>query len=84
MSEPATWSERPERPDVRTCPRYEFRLAERMSPTAVAAFPELATADGASGSTLFGAVRDRSELLSILERFDLLGLTLLDVHRLPD
>jgi hypothetical protein len=64
--------------------RYEFRVAERLTATALAAFPELQAADPATGSVLYGRVRDRSELFAILERLDLLGMTILEVHRLPD
>jgi hypothetical protein len=65
--------------------RYTFRLAERMSPTALAVFPELATeAEPTTGTLLHGRLRDSSELLSVLERLDLLGVTILEFHRLPD
>jgi hypothetical protein len=64
--------------------RYEFRVAERMTPTALAAFPELELSDGPGGTVLFGRVRDDSQLHGILDRCHLLGLTLLEVHRLPD
>ena len=64
--------------------RYEFRVAERFSATAAAAFPELNVADTAAGTVLFGRLRDSSELYGVLSRFDLLGMTVLDVHRLPD
>lgn len=64
--------------------RYEFRVAQRLSPTVVAAFPELAVTDGPSGTVLFGPLRDDAELHGVLSRLQLLGLTILDVHRLPD
>jgi hypothetical protein len=64
--------------------RYEFRVAERLSSTARAAFPELDVIEGHSGTVLFGAVRDDAELHGLLSRLHLLGLTVLDVHRLPD
>jgi hypothetical protein len=64
--------------------RYEFRVAQRLSATAVAAFPELSVSDGAPGTVLYGPVRDDAELHGILARLQLFGLTLLDVHRLPD
>jgi hypothetical protein len=64
--------------------RYEFQLAERMSPTATCAFPELRTRRGREGTILFGPVRDRSELYGFLDRFNVMGLTVLEVHRLPD
>lgn len=69
---------------VRAVARYEFRLAEQLSPTTVAAFPELHLAETGRSTVLFGSVRDRSEFAAILARFDLLGLTVMDVHRLPD
>ncbi len=64
--------------------RYEFRVAQRLSATAVATFPELSVVDTDTGAVLFGQVRDDAELHGILSRLQLLGLTLLDVHRLPD
>jgi hypothetical protein len=64
--------------------RYEFRVAERLSATARAAFPELAVVEDRSGTVLFGCVRDDGELHGLLSRLHLLGLTILDVHRLPD
>lgn len=64
--------------------RYEFRVAERLSATATAAFPELTVTQGSSGTVLFGPVRDEAELHGLLSRLHLLGLTILDVHRLPD
>ena len=65
-------------------PCYEFRIAERLTATALGAFPELQLADSSKGSVLSGRVRDRSELHAILDRIGLLGMTLLEVHRLPD
>lgn len=64
--------------------RYEFQLAERLSPSASCAFPELAVRGERRGTTLFGPVRDRSELHGILDRIDVMGLTLVEIHRLPD
>jgi hypothetical protein len=64
--------------------RYEFQLAEHLSPTASCAFPELAVRDEGRGTILFGPVRDRAELYGFLDRFDVMGLTIVDVHRLPD
>ena len=64
--------------------RYEFRIAERLSAPARAVFPELSVIEAPSGTVLFGAVRDDAELHGLLSRLHLLGLTILDVHRLPD
>jgi hypothetical protein len=64
--------------------RYEFRVAQRLSATVIAAFPELSVTDSSSGTVLFGPMRDAAELHGVLSRLQLLGLTILDVHRLPD
>jgi hypothetical protein len=64
--------------------RYEFHVAERLTANALATFPELTVAETTAGTVLYGRVRDRSEFHGILDRFQLIGLTLLDVHRLPD
>lgn len=64
--------------------RYEFQLAEKLSSTATSAFPELCSRDERAGTILFGPVRDRSELYGFLDRFEIMGLTVLEVHRLPD
>jgi hypothetical protein len=62
--------------------RYEFRVAEQLSETATAAFPELAVAGRSDGTLLVGSLRDDAELHGVLSRFQLLGLTILEVHRL--
>jgi hypothetical protein len=64
--------------------RYEFRIAQRLSATAVEAFHEFSVSDGTPGTVLYGEVRDDAELHGILSRLQLLGVTILDVHRLPD
>jgi hypothetical protein len=64
--------------------RYEFRIAQRLSSTAAEAFHELSIVDGSPGTILYGAVRDDAELHGILSRLQLFGVTILDVHRLPD
>lgn len=64
--------------------RYEFRIAQRLSATAVEAFHELSVVDSPPGTVLYGAVRDDAELHGLLSRLQLLGVTILDVHRLPD
>ena len=63
---------------------YEFLVAERLSPTAIAAFDELAgrQRDG-GGTVLSGFVRDQSELHGVLVRLQVLGLTLEGLTRVP-
>jgi hypothetical protein len=65
--------------------RYEFLMNGTVAETALAAFPELRTTKGPAGGTvLFGAVYDDAHLHGILARFQSLGLTLLEMRRLPD
>jgi hypothetical protein len=64
--------------------RYEFRLAEPLSPTARAAFPELAQGEALGGDVLFGPVRSQEQLHSLLARFGTMGLTVMELRRLPD
>lgn len=65
--------------------RYEFTVVERMSETALAAFPELERSSVPSlGTTLFGPVVDRAHVDGLLARFSDLGLEVVDMHRLPD
>jgi hypothetical protein len=64
--------------------RYEFRLAEPLSPTARAAFPELSQGHALGGDVLYGPVASQEELHSLLARFRTLGLTVVELRRLPD
>lgn len=65
--------------------RYEFLVSGRLSETAAAFFPELSRSTGAAGGTvLFGEVEDDAHLHGLLDRFHTLGVTLLEMRRLPD
>lgn len=65
--------------------RYEFLVAGRVSDRVRAAFPEFAVADGPAGGTaIYGPVRDRAALGGVLSRFDELGLTVVEMRKLPD
>ncbi len=67
--------------------RYEFILVEQIPDVARAAFPELeesTVATGTTGSVMFGDVVDAPHLHGILDRFQDLGFTLLELRRLPD
>ena len=69
----------------RTATRYEFHLPGRVSETVCAAFPELHAQPGATGGTvLFGPVEDGAHLLGLLDRFQSLGLTVVELRQLPD
>ncbi|MBS44124.1 MAG: hypothetical protein CMH83_13360 [Nocardioides sp.] len=65
--------------------RYEFHVRGRISDTAAASFPELTVAPGATGGTvLYGPVEDDAHLHGLLDRFRTLGLTVVEMRRLPD
>ncbi|WP_068278970.1 hypothetical protein [Aldersonia kunmingensis] len=69
--------------------RYEFVLAETLSDRLLAAFPEFDAAEfqasGPSGerTTLTGPVAGPTELRGLLARFDTLGLTVIEMRRIP-
>jgi hypothetical protein len=65
--------------------RYEFLLAGRVSEAALAAFPELtARASPVGGTVMFGPVADGAQLHGLLDRFQTLGLTVVELRQLPD
>jgi hypothetical protein len=65
--------------------RYEFLLRERVSDTVRAAFPELTCAEGPVGGTvMFGVVDDDAHLYGLLDRFQALGIRVVEMRRLPD
>ncbi len=61
--------------------RYRFRVVERLSATVLAAFPELEAETGPSGTWLAGPVRDACELHGLLDRFLLMGITVVGLER---
>jgi len=63
---------------------YAIRVAGRLGPTVLAAFPELHVEEHGSETVLTGEVRDRSALYGILAHLDALGLELIDVTRTTD
>jgi hypothetical protein len=65
--------------------RYEFLLPGRVSETVCAAFPELIARPSPTGGTaMFGPVRDSAHLHGLLDRFQTLGLTIVELRQLPD
>jgi hypothetical protein len=65
--------------------RYEFVLAEVVSDEVLAVFPDLEAVPGPVGGTvMYGRVEDASHLHGLLDRFGQLGLTVLEMRRLPD
>lgn len=80
MSEPTrTGARRP------TGIRYEFLLPGRVSEAVCAAFPELiARSSPVGGTVMFGQVVDRAHLHGLLDRFQTMGLTVVEFRQLPD
>ena len=67
--------------------RYEFILAERLTDVAREAFPDLdesTVAVGARGSVLFGEIVDSAHLHGLIDRFQDMGYTVLEMRCLPD
>ncbi|MCQ4121743.1 hypothetical protein [Rhodococcus tibetensis] len=65
--------------------RYAFLLGGRLSERVLAAFPELdVSAVTTSDTTLYGRVDSPTDLRGLLARFDALGLTVIEMRRLPD
>ncbi|NKY87797.1 hypothetical protein [Nocardia veterana] len=66
--------------------RYEFVVDGDLSDRALAEFPELTRSTVATpgSTTLFGALPDYTAMRGVLARLDALGLTVLEMRRLPD
>lgn len=63
--------------------RYEFRVTGRLSPAVAQSFPELEPVPAADETVLTGSVSDEAHLYGLLNRFQDLGLHLLEMRRLP-
>ena len=65
--------------------RYEFVVNGAVSETTLEAFPELsATVTPMAHTSLYGPVRDSSDMTSLLARFADLGLEVVELRLLPD
>jgi hypothetical protein len=65
--------------------RYEFIIRGSVSEDVMAGLPELSSTPYPTGGTvLFGPVRDESDVSSLLARFSDLGLSVVEMRRLPD
>ncbi|EME18695.1 hypothetical protein [Rhodococcus triatomae] len=66
-------------------PRYEFLVRGALSERALAAFPELAHGSAPAECTrLTGPVDGDQGLRALLARFDVLGLTVIEMRRLSE
>ena len=64
--------------------KYEFRIRGRLSEPLLERFDSLQSDIERVDTVLHGSVRDQAELHGIIERFQSLGLELIEVRRLPD
>lgn len=68
-----------------TAIRFQFVIDGEVSERVLAAFPELASTRFENGCTsLYGPVADYTGMRGILARLDSLGLSVLELRRLPD
>ena len=63
---------------------YQFTIDGELSERALAAFPDLRGNRDRGTTVLSGAVTDTTDVRTILARIDNLGLTVLEMRRLPD
>jgi hypothetical protein len=66
------------------CTRYAIRVAGRLGPTTLGAFPEFDVDIEGPDTTLTGELPDSAALYGVMARLEALGLELIDVRRLHD
>lgn len=65
--------------------RYEFIVRDTVCSETALDLPELSpTPYPTGGTSWFGPVRDRAEIETLLARLESLGLTVIEMRRLPD
>jgi hypothetical protein len=65
--------------------RYEFIVKDTVSGDVAVELPELCgTSYPTGGTSLFGPVRDESDVETLLARLGSLGLSVVEMRRLPD
>ncbi|GAB2661784.1 hypothetical protein [Nocardia goodfellowii] len=64
--------------------KYQFVVEGALSERVLAAFPELESATREATTALTGTVADSTAMRGVLARLDNLGLTLLEMRRLPE
>jgi hypothetical protein len=67
-----------------TAADYEFRIKGRLSDTLCDEFEDFTAAVRPAETVMRGQVRDQSELHSLLDRIQSLGLELLEVRRVTE
>ncbi|MCX4855388.1 hypothetical protein OG426_45820 [Streptomyces canus] len=63
--------------------RYEFRIAGVVPDALTEPFPELDSAPAPEDTRFFGTVTDEAHLYGLLNRFQSLGLHVLEMRELP-
>ena len=63
---------------------YAIRVAGRLGPTTLSAFPEFAVDNEGPDTTLTGELPDSAALYGAMARLEALGLDLIDVRRIHD
>ncbi len=66
------------------CTWYAIRVAGRLGPTTLGAFPEFDVDVEGPDTTLTGELPDSAALYGAVARLEALGLDLIDVHRLDE
>ena len=65
--------------------QYEFIIRGSLSEAVMAALPELSSTPYPTGGTvLFGPVQDEADVATLFARFADLGLSVVEMRRLPD
>jgi hypothetical protein len=65
--------------------RYEFIVKGPVPAASAAELPEMASTDYPTGGTaLFGPVQDEADVMTMLARILGLGLSVIEMRRLPD
>ncbi|WP_086560097.1 hypothetical protein [Streptomyces africanus] len=64
--------------------RYEIRVAGHMSETLAKVFPELDHVLMSGQTVLYGPVVDEAHLHGLLNRFQALGLRVVEMRQLPE
>ncbi|AVZ71226.1 hypothetical protein SLUN_02215 [Streptomyces lunaelactis] len=63
--------------------RYEFRIAGVVSDALAEAFPELDRVPAPEETLFLGTVIDEAHMYGLLNRFQSLGLRVLEMRRMP-
>jgi hypothetical protein len=63
---------------------YKVRIRGRLGPTALSAFPDMASECKGGETVLTGSLQDRSAVFGLLAQIEALGLELLELRQIRD